>query len=58
MNNLHIHNVKNINLTLPKAINQKEEYSHRELEIVTEEGVFRISLYGTTVEDIKFHMEL
>ena len=63
MNNLSIHNIKNISITLPKVMNKGieklgKEYTHRELEIETEEGIFRVSLFGNTIEDIKMHMEL
>ena len=62
MNNLHIHDVKNVNLTPSRVQGQSSkpdtEFSYRELEIETEEGIFRISLYGNTIEDIKMHMEL
>ena len=61
MNNLSMHNVKSIKATLPERhTNERtnKEYTHRELEIETEEGIFRVSLFGNTIEDIKIHMEL
>ncbi len=61
MNNLGIHDVKNIKVTLPKRHNNErtnKEYTARELEITTEQGTFNITLFGNTIEDIKMHMEL
>jgi len=61
MNNLSMHNVKSIKVTLPKRHNNENagrEYTTRELEITTEDGRFNITLFGATIEDIKMHMEL
>tara|TARA_B100001093_G_scaffold195015_1_gene187495 strand:- start:888 stop:1073 length:186 start_codon:yes stop_codon:yes gene_type:complete len=61
MNNLSMHNVKSIKVTLPKRRNNENvntEYTTRELEITTEDGRFNITLFGDTIEDIKMHMEL
>lgn len=61
MNNLAMHDVKSIKVTLPKRHNNErtnKEYTARELEITTEHGTFNITLFGDTIEDIKMHMEL
>jgi len=61
MNNLAMHNVKSIKVTLPQRNNNERvnrEYTTRELEITTEDGTFNITLFGDTIEDIKMHMEL
>jgi len=61
MNNLAMHSVKNIKVTLPKRHNNErtnKEYTTRELEITTEDGTFNITLFGNAIEDIKMHMEL
>jgi len=61
MNNLAMHNVKSIKVTLPQRHtneNANREYTTRELEITTEDGRFNITLFGDTIEDIKMHMEL
>jgi len=61
MNNLAMHNVKSIKVTLPQRHNNESvnrEYTTRELEITTEDGTFNITLFGETIEDIKMHMEL
>jgi hypothetical protein len=61
MNNLAMHNVKSIKVTLPQRHtneNANREYTTRELEITTEDGRFNITLFGETIEDIKMHMEL
>ena len=61
MNNLSMHNVKSIKVTLPKRHTTErtnKEYTTRDLEITTEDGRFNITLFGDTIEDIKMHMEL
>ena len=66
MNQLNIHDITSIKVTLPEAkttdfsdIGEGEtKWSVRELQIKTKEGLFTIRLFGDTIEDIKMNMEL
>ncbi len=66
MNQLNIHDITNIKVTLPEAkttdlskVGEEDtKWSVRYLEIKTKEGLFTIRLFGETIEDIKMHMEL
>ena len=66
MNQLNIHDITSIKVTLPeekttdlsKVGEEDAKWSVRYLEIKTKEGLFTIRLFGETIEDIKMNMEL